>query len=118
MPIVDWLITPFSYGFMQRGLAASLMVGVLCAIVGCYIVLRSMAFMGDALAHGILPGVAIAYLLQGSLIVGAAVAAVAVALGIGLLSRGGTLRDRHRHPLRGVAILGGPPHQHHPHLRR
>lgn len=93
MPILDWLVTPFAYGFMQRGLAASMMVGVLCAVVGCYIVLRSMAFLGDALAHGILPGVAVAYLLQGSLIVGALVAAVAVALGIGLLSRHGTIRE-------------------------
>jgi ABC-type Mn2+/Zn2+ transport system permease subunit len=93
MPILEWVITPLSYGFMQRGLAASVMVGVLCAVVGCYIILRSMAFLGDALAHGILPGVAVAYLLQGSLIIGALVAAVAVALGIGLLSRHGTIRE-------------------------
>jgi len=72
---------------------ASLMVGVLCAIVGCYVVLRSMAFLGDAMAHAILPGVAVAYLLKGSLLLGALVAAVIVALGIGFLSRQGSLKE-------------------------
>ena len=91
--ILDWLIAPLSYSFMQRGLLASVMVGILCAVVGCYIVLRSMAFLGDALAHSILPGVAVAYLLQGNLMIGALAAAVAVALGIGFLSRQGTIKE-------------------------
>jgi ABC-type Mn2+/Zn2+ transport system permease subunit len=78
---------------MQRGLLASLMVGILCAVVGCYVVLRSMAFLGDALAHAILPGVAIAYLVKGDLLIGALVAAILVALGIGFLSRQGTLKE-------------------------
>jgi len=91
--ILDWLITPLSYSFMQRGLLASVMVGILCAVVGCYIVLRSMAFLGDALAHSILPGVAVAYLLQGNLMIGALAAAVAVALGIGFLSRQGAIKE-------------------------
>jgi ABC-type Mn2+/Zn2+ transport system permease subunit len=90
---LDRLLEPFTYGFMQRGLLASVMVGVLCAVVGCYVVLRSMAFLGDALAHAILPGVATAYLLRGSLIVGALVASVAVALGIGFFSRQGRIRE-------------------------
>ena len=92
MPL-DWLIAPLSYGFMQRGLIASVLVGVLCAVVGCYIVLRSMAFLGDALAHGILPGVAIAYLLQVNLTIGALAAGIAVALGIAFLSRQGTIKE-------------------------
>jgi ABC-type Mn2+/Zn2+ transport system permease subunit len=69
------------------------MVGVLCAVVGCYVVLRSMAFLGDAMAHAILPGVALAYLLKGNLLVGALVAAVIVALGIGLFSRQGSIKE-------------------------
>jgi ABC-type Mn2+/Zn2+ transport system permease subunit len=93
MMIIDWLTTPLTYGFMQRGLLASLMVGVLCAVIGCYVVLRSMAFLGDALAHAILPGVAVAYLLKGSLLIGALVAAVLVALGIGFFSRRGTIKE-------------------------
>lgn len=90
---MDWMLTPLSYEFMQRGLLASLMVGVLCAIVGCYVVLRSMAFMGDAMAHAILPGIAVAYLLKGDLLIGALVAAVIVALLIGFFSRQGTIKE-------------------------
>ena len=88
-----WLLQPLTYEFMQRGLLASLMVGVLCAVMGTYVVLRGMAFLGDALAHAILPGVAIAYLLRGNLLVGALVAAVVVALSIGLFSRRGAVKE-------------------------
>jgi manganese/iron transport system permease protein len=91
--ILDWLVQPFSYPFMQRGLVVALMVGILCAVIGCYVVLRSMAFLGDALAHAILPGVAVAYLLGGNLLVGALAAAVVVALGIAFISRGGTIKE-------------------------
>jgi ABC-type Mn2+/Zn2+ transport system permease subunit len=91
--IVDFLLTPLAYNFMQRGMLASLMVGILCAILGCYVVLRSMAFLGDAMAHAVLPGVAIAYLLGGSLFFGALAAAVVVALGIGLFSRKGAVKE-------------------------
>ena len=90
---MDLILTPLTYEFMQRGLLASLMVGIICAVVGCYVVLRSMAFLGDALAHAILPGVAIAYLVKGDLLIGALVAAILVALGIGFLSRQGTLKE-------------------------
>lgn len=91
--MLDWMIAPLSYGFMQRGLLASLMVGVLCAVVGCYVVLRSMSFLGDALAHAILPGVAVAYLVKGNLTIGALVAAIIVALAIGFFSRQGTIKE-------------------------
>src|SRR3970040_2296728 len=90
---MNWLFDPLSYEFMQRGLLASVIVGVLCAIMGTYVVLRGMAFLGDALAHAILPGVAIAYLLQGNLLLGALVAAVVVALAIGFFSRQGTIKE-------------------------
>jgi ABC-type Mn2+/Zn2+ transport system permease subunit len=91
--MIDWLAEPLKYVFMQRALLAGLMVGIVCSVVGCYVVLRSMAFLGDALAHAILPGVAIAYLLQGNLTVGALIAAIAVALGIGFVSRQGMIRE-------------------------
>ncbi len=87
------LLDPLAYSFMQRGLLAAAIVGVVCAVIGCYVVLRSMAFLGDALAHAILPGVAVAYLLQGNLLVGALVAAVLVALGIGAFTRQGTIKE-------------------------
>ena len=91
--MLDWLADPLMYGFMQRGLAASMMVGILCSVIGCYVVLRSMAFLGDALAHAILPGVAIAYLVGANLLFGALIAAILVALGIGFFSRQGILRE-------------------------
>src|SRR5512140_601922 len=90
---MDWLTEPFTLAFMQRALLASLAVGIVCSVLGCYVVLRGMAFLGDALAHAILPGVAIAYLVGGNLMVGALVAAVAVALGISVFSRNGMVKE-------------------------
>src|SRR3972149_10748412 len=91
--MLHWLADPISYAFMQRSLLASLMVGILGAVIGCYVVLRGMAFMGDALAHAILPGIAIAYLVHGNLLLGGLIAAVIVALGIGFFSRQGELKE-------------------------
>ena len=91
--MLSWLTIPLSYAFMQRGLLAAVMVGILCAVIGCYVVLRSMAFLGDAMAHAVLPGVAIAYLLKGNLTIGALVAAVVVALGISFFSRRGAIKE-------------------------
>ena len=87
------LLEPLRYEFMVRAFAASILVGVLCAVMGTYVVLRGMAFLGDALAHAILPGVAVAYLLQGNLLVGALAAAIVVALSIGLFTRQGTIKE-------------------------
>jgi ABC-type Mn2+/Zn2+ transport system permease subunit len=90
---VNWLLEPLQYAFMLRGLLAALLVGILCAIMGTYVVIRGMAFLGDAMAHAILPGVAIAYLLQGNLLLGALFAAVVIALGIGIFSKGGLVKE-------------------------
>ena len=62
--IIEFIVEPMRYAFMLRGLVATIMVGVVCATVGTYVVLRGMAFFGDALAHAILPGVAIGYLVS------------------------------------------------------
>lgn len=90
---MNWLLEPLAYQFMQRGLAASVIVGVLCAVMGTYVVLRGMAFLGDAMAHAILPGVAVAYLFGGNLLVGAGAAAILVALSIGFFSRQGDVKE-------------------------
>lgn len=63
--LLNLLIAPLAYPFMVRGLLAVVMVGVVCAAVGTYVVLRGMAFFGDALAHAILPGLAVGYLISG-----------------------------------------------------
>ena len=91
--MIAWLTDPFTLQFMQRALLASLIVGVLCSVIGTFVVLRAMAFLGDALAHAILPGVAIAYLLGANLLLGALVAAIVVAVGIGVFSRRGGLKE-------------------------
>lgn len=91
--MIAWLVEPLSYSFMQRGLLEVLMVGILCAVMGTYVVLRSMAFLGDALAHAILPGVAIAYLIGGNLTAGALIAALLIALGIGVFSNRGIIKE-------------------------
>lgn len=88
-----FLLDPLQYDFMLRAFAASLIVGVLCAVMGTYVVLRGMAFLGDALAHAILPGVAIAYLLRGNLLIGAIVVAVVIAVGISAFTRRGNIRE-------------------------
>jgi len=89
--VTDFLLTPLQYGFMARGLVAAMMVGTVCAVVGCYVVLRGMAFFGDALAHAILPGIAVGYLVGGGarqpLFWWALLAAVISSLGIGAISR-------------------------------
>ena len=94
--MLAFLLEPLHYDFMLRALAAAIMVGIVCAVVGSFVVLRGMAFFGDALAHAILPGVAVAYLLGGAagpLFWGALGAAVTTALGIGAVTRGGRLRE-------------------------
>jgi len=94
---VQLLLEPLGYAFMVRGLLAVMLVGVVCAAVGTYMVLRGMAFFGDALAHAILPGVAVGYLagggVQGSLFWWALAAAVLTSIGIGALSRATRLKE-------------------------
>src|SRR5215218_7568262 len=63
--LINFFLQPLSYEFMQRGMIAAILVGIVCAVVGTYVVLRGMAFFGDALAHTILPGIALGYLISG-----------------------------------------------------
>ncbi|MGD0264223.1 MAG: metal ABC transporter permease [Candidatus Methylomirabilota bacterium] len=87
--MIDLLVAPFEFGFMQRAFVGGVLVGAICALVGTYVVLRGLAFVGDALAHAAFPGVVIAYLLKGNIYVGATIFALATALAIGLVSRRG-----------------------------
>ncbi|MBN2388529.1 MAG: metal ABC transporter permease [Anaerolineales bacterium] len=95
--LIDWLITPLSYAFMQRGLVAAVLVGIVCAVVGTYVVLRSMAFFGDALAHTLLPGVALGYLVSGGarepLFWWALGTSVLASLGIGAITRSARIKE-------------------------
>ncbi len=87
------LAEPFQLSFMQHAFLASLLIGLASGVLGVYVVLRRMAFIGDAVSHTALPGLVTAYLRGWSLLGGALVAGVATALAIGWISRRGTIRE-------------------------
>jgi len=90
---MDALLEPLAFGFFVRALVASALVGVVCAVVGTYVVLRGVAFIGDAIAHAGFPGVVVAYMLSIPFYFGAAVAAVGTALAIGLVTKRAGIRQ-------------------------
>lgn len=81
------VLDPFALDFLQRGMLGGALVAILCAVVGTWVVIRGMAFLGEALAHGMLPGVALATVLSLPVLVGGALSAIAMSLGIGALQR-------------------------------
>jgi ABC-type Mn2+/Zn2+ transport system permease subunit len=95
--IIDLLLAPLNYSFMVRGLSAAVLTGIVCAVVGVYVVVRGMAFFGDALAHSILPGVAVGYLITGGaqepMFWWGTGTAVLVSLIIGGVSRGAKIKE-------------------------
>lgn len=97
MNIIDLLISPLEHAFMLRALLAAVMIGTVCAVVGAYVILRGMAFFGDAIAHSILPGIAVGYLLgEGArqpLFWGAMIAAIISSLGISAISRNTDVKE-------------------------
>ncbi len=94
---MSFLLTPLQYEFMQRGMIAAVLVGIVCAIVGTFVVLRGMAFFGDALAHTILPGIALGYLVSGGarepLFWWALGTAIVASLGIGAISKNSQIKE-------------------------
>ncbi len=85
--MVEWLMEPLQYGFLQRGLIAGLIVALSCGVLSGFIVWRGMAFIGDALAHAVLPGIVVSIILGIHVLVGALGAAILSVLGIGALTR-------------------------------
>jgi ABC-type Mn2+/Zn2+ transport system permease subunit len=90
---VNLVLDPLAYSFFVRALVASAIVGLVCATVGSYMVLRGLAFMGDALSHSAFPGVVVAYMIKVPFYFGASIAAVGTALAIGWVTRQGKLRS-------------------------
>ncbi len=88
---MSWLLEPFAADFMLRALVGGVLVAAICAVVGAWVVLRGMAFLGEAMAHGMLPGVAVATLLGAPVLLGAAVSATVMTIGVGLVRRRGRL---------------------------
>ena len=98
MNIIDFLAEPLTYAFIQRGLLALILVGGISAVIGCFVVVRGMAFFGDALAHTILPGVALSYTASGgnvgsNLFVGGLGAGILSAIVIAFLTRNERLKE-------------------------
>jgi len=95
--LIELIVGPLSYPFMVRGFVAVVMVGIVCATVGTYVVLRGMAFFGDALAHAVLPGVAVGYLVsdgaRGTVFWWALGTAVLAAIGIGAVGKGAQVKE-------------------------
>ena len=88
---MTWLTDTFATDFMMRALVGGVLVATICALVGTWVVIRGMAFLGEAMAHGTLPGVAAASLLGVPAILGAALSATVMSLGVSFVSRRGKL---------------------------
>ncbi len=84
---MDWLLEPFELGLQQRALVGGSLAAVALAVVGTWVVLRGLTFFGDALVHGVVPGIALAVLFEFDLMIGAAVAALVMIGGINLVHR-------------------------------
>lgn len=82
-----------TYEFLQKAFVTSIMVGIICGVIGSFIVLRGMALMGDAISHAVLPGVAISYMLGINYFYGAVVTGVLTALGIGIISQNSRIKN-------------------------
>jgi ABC-type Mn2+/Zn2+ transport system permease subunit len=84
---MHWLVDPLQNDFMVRALVAATFIGLACSVVGVFVVLRNLSFIGDGLAHASFAGIVIAYLMKLNLYVGGLAFAVLTALGIGSVSR-------------------------------
>ncbi|MFO7635577.1 MAG: metal ABC transporter permease, partial [Caldilinea sp.] len=93
MDILQTIIEPLRYPFMVRALLAAIMVGILCPVVGSYMVLKGLSFFGDALAHAILPGVVLTFLLGWPMAIGALISALVAAFLIGVISQRSALQE-------------------------
>lgn len=85
--MIEWLREPMQHAFMQHAFIAIVLVGVMCGATGVFVILRGLAFMGDALSHAVFPGVVIAYLVGGNIVLGALIAGTLVSLMIGFISQ-------------------------------
>lgn len=96
--MLEALIEPLQYGFMQRSLIIAIIVGLLCAVVGSYLMVQRLALLGDAISHSVLPGLAIAFLVGANIFVGAFIAGVVSTLLIAWI--------RTRSPIKEDAAMG------------
>lgn len=91
--MIDWMTAPWGHTFMQHAFYAIVLVGIICGTTGAFVILRGLAFLGDALAHAIFPGVVISFILGADFLIGALIAAVIVSFLIGGVTQGGRLNN-------------------------
>jgi manganese/iron transport system permease protein len=103
---MEWLIEPFTLGFQQRALLAGILAAIGLAVIGTWVVIRGMTFLGDALVHGVIPGIALAVLLDINVLIGAAVAAALMVAGINFVHRQTRLSEDTGIGLLFVGMLG------------
>ncbi|MEK5037828.1 metal ABC transporter permease [Sporosarcina sp. FSL K6-3457] len=90
---MNFMHSVIEYEFLQKALLTSVMVGVICGVIGCFIILRGMALMGDAISHAVLPGVAISYMLGINFFIGAVATGILTAVGIGFISQNSRVKN-------------------------
>ena len=93
MSIWEWFATPFQYPFMQTALGVSTFVGVVCAVLSCFLILKGWSLMGDALSHAVLPGVVFAYLLGLPFAIGAFISGLLCAVTIGWVKQNARVKE-------------------------
>ena len=89
---MEFIEAVIQYGFLQKALLTSIMVGIICGVIGCFIILRGMALMGDAISHAVLPGVAISYLFGINFFFGAVFSGVLTAIAIGFVTQNSRIK--------------------------
>lgn len=92
MKIMNFIDALMQYDFLQNALLTSVIVGIICGVIGCFIILRGMALMGDAISHAVLPGVAISYMLGINFFIGAVFTGILTAIGIGFVSQNSRIK--------------------------
>lgn len=93
MELINFYESVLQYEFLQRALITSIIVGVICGVIGCFIILRGMSLMGDAISHAVLPGVAISYMFGINIFYGAVLTGMVTALGIGYITQNSRIKS-------------------------
>ncbi|GAU82632.1 metal ABC transporter permease [Bosea sp. BIWAKO-01] len=91
--IETWFLSPFAHEFMQRGLIVAVLVGLVCAVLSCFLVLKGWSLMGDAVSHAVLPGIVLAHILSLPLAIGAFAAGLGCSVGIGYLKQNSRVKE-------------------------
>lgn len=92
MKLITFIEALSHYDFLQKAMFTSIMVGIICGVIGCFIILRGMSLLGDAISHAVLPGVAISYMLGINFFIGAVVTGILTAVGIGFISQNSRIK--------------------------